>query len=37
MEDHVKLVRQVLNRLEQHDLAVSLKKSMFHPEEVEIL
>jgi len=37
MEDHIKLVQQVLRRLEQHDLAVSLKKSAFHQEEVEFL
>jgi len=37
MEDHIKLVQQVLDRLEQHDLAVSLKKSVFHLEEVELL
>jgi len=37
MDDHIKLVQQVLDRLEQHDLAVSLKKSVFHQEEVEFL
>jgi len=37
MEDHIKLVQKVLDRLEQHDLAVSLKKSVFHQEEVEFL
>ena len=37
MEDHIKLVQKVLDRLEQHDLAVSLKKSVFHKEEVEFL
>jgi len=30
MDDHMKLVQKVLDRLEQHDLAVSLKKSVFH-------
>ena len=37
MDDHVKLVQRVLDRLEQHDLAVSLKKSVFHQEEVAFL
>jgi len=37
MDDHSKLVQKVLDRLEQHDLAVSLKKSVFHQEEVEVL
>jgi len=37
MEDHIKLAQKVLDRLEQHDLAVSLKKSVFHQEEVEFL
>ena len=37
MEDHVKLVRQVLDRLEQHDLAVLLNKSVFPQDEVELL
>jgi len=36
-EDHIKLVQKVLDRLEQHDLAVSLKKSVFHQDEVEFL
>jgi len=35
--DHIKLVQKVLDRLEQHNLAVSLKKSVFHQEEVEFL
>jgi len=34
MGDHIKLV---LDRLHQHDLAVSLKKSVFHQEEVKFL
>ena len=37
LDDHIKLVKQVLDKLEQHDLAVSLKKSVFHVEEVEFL
>jgi len=37
MDDPIKLVQKVLDRLEQHDLAVSLKKSVFHQEEVEFL
>jgi len=37
MDDHIKLVQKDLDRLEQHDLAVSLKKSVFHQEEVEFL
>jgi len=37
MEDHIKLVQKVLDRLEQHDLAVSLKESVFHQDEVEFL
>jgi len=37
IEDDIKLVQKVLDRLEQHVLAVSLKKSVFHQEEVEFL
>ena len=37
MDDHIKLVQKVLDRLEQHGLAVSFKKSVFHQEEVEFL
>jgi len=37
MDDHIKLVQKVFDLLEQHDLAVSLKKSVFHQEEVEFL
>jgi len=37
MDDHIKLVQKVLNRLEQHDLAVSLKQSVFHQDEVKFL
>ena len=37
MEEHKALVKQVLARLERHDLAVYLKKSVFHVETVEFL
>jgi len=37
MDDHIRLVQKVLDRLEQHDLAVSLKKSVFHQDEGEFL
>jgi len=37
MEENIKLVQKVLNRLEPHDLGVSLKKSAFHQEEIEFL
>jgi len=37
MDDHIKLVQKVLDQLEQHDLAVSLKMSVFHQDEVEFL
>ena len=37
MEEHEALVKQVLARLERHDLAVSLKKSMFHVDRVQFL
>jgi len=37
MDDHIKLVQRVLDQLEQHDLAVLLKKSVFHQDEVEFL
>ena len=37
MEHHIKLVQKVLYKLECYDLAVSLKKSVFHKEEVEFL
>jgi len=36
-EDHIKLVQKVLDRLDQHDLVASLKKSVFHQEEVKFL
>jgi len=35
MDDHIKLGQKVLDRLEQHALAVSLKKSVFPQYEVE--
>jgi len=37
MDDHIKPVQKVLDRLESRDLAVSLKKSVFHQEQVEFL
>jgi len=37
MDEHIKLVQKVLDQLEQHDLAVSLKKSVFHQEEPEFI
>jgi len=37
MDDHIKRVQKGLDRLKQHDLAVSLKKLVFHQEEVEFL
>jgi len=37
MEEQIKLVQKVLDRPEQQDSAVSLKKSVFHQEEVEFL
>jgi len=37
MEAYMKLPRQVLDWLKQHDLAVSLKKSGFHKKEVKFL
>ena len=37
MDDDIKIVQWVLDRLEQHDLAVSLKDSVFHQDEVEFL
>jgi hypothetical protein len=36
-EEHEDLVKKVLAKLEQHDLAVSLKKSVFHVKKVEFL
>jgi len=37
MDDHIKLGQKVLDRLEPHALAVSLKKSVFPQDEVEFL
>jgi len=37
MEEHEALVKQVLTRLERHELGVSLKKSVFHVDTVEFL
>jgi len=37
MEDHIRLVQQVLDRLEQYDLAVSIKGSVFHQEQVQFV
>src|SRR5882757_8770652 len=37
LEKHIDLVKKVLGKLEQHDLAVSIKKSVFHVEMVEFL
>ena len=37
MGDHIKLVQKVLDKLEQHNLAVSLKYLVFHKEEVKFL
>ena len=35
--EHKALIKQVLARLERHDLAISLKKTVFHVERVEFL
>ena len=37
MEEHEAFVKQVLGRLEDHDMAVSLKQSVFHVDTVESL
>jgi len=37
IEDYIKLVQKVLDRLEQHDLALSLTMSVFHHQEFEFL
>ena len=37
LEDPKALIKQVLARLERHDLAISLKKSVFHVDTVEFL
>ena len=36
-KEHEILVKKVLERLEQHDLAISLKQSVFHTKTVEFL
>src|ERR1700704_5931517 len=36
-EEHIELVRKVLAKLKEHQLAVSVTKSVFHPESVEFL
>ena len=37
LEDHKALIKEVLARLERHDLAISLKKSVFHVDTVVFL
>ena len=37
LEEHKALIKQVLSRLERHDLANSLQKSVFHVDTVELL
>jgi len=37
MEEHEALVKQLFARIERHDLAISLKKSLFHVDTVEFL
>jgi len=37
MEDHIKLVQQVLDNLDQYALAVSLKRLVFHQEQGKLL
>ena len=37
LEEHKALIKQVLTRLERHDLAISLKKSVFHVDTLEFL
>jgi len=37
IEDHIKLVQHVLDLLEQHDLALLLKRPVVHQEEVQFL
>ena len=36
-EEHIELVRKVLAKLKEHQLAVSVTKSVFHQESVEFL
>jgi hypothetical protein len=37
LEDHIKMVREVLARLQKHKLAAELEKCSFHVQEVEFL
>ena len=37
LENHRELIKQVLERLERHDLAISLKISVFHVDTIEFL
>jgi len=37
MEEHVSLVRQVMERLRNANLCVSINKSNFHQREIELL
>ena len=36
-EEHIELVKKVLAKLEEHQLALSVTKSVFHVESVEFL
>jgi len=36
-EEHIELVKRVVAKLEEHPLAVSVTKSVFHVESVEFL
>ena len=36
-EEHIELVKKVLDRLAKHQLAVSVTKSVFHVKSVELL
>ena len=37
LDEHKALIKQVLAQLERHDLAITLKKSLFHVDTVEFL
>ena len=37
LDDHKMWIKQVLARLERHDMVISLKKSVFHVDTVEFL
>ena len=37
LEEHKALINQVLARIERHDLAISLRKSVLHVDTVELL